>query len=58
MKKHKKLQAKRASRKDGRNFSGGAMDKNSPVNERDTVQSLVREDFTCRGETRPLHRNY
>ena len=32
LKKHKKLQAKRASRKDGRDFPGGAMDKNSPVN--------------------------
>ena len=32
LKKHKKLQAKRASRKNGRDFPGGATDKNPPVN--------------------------
>ena len=58
LKKPKNLQAERASRKDGRDLPGGAMDKNSPANAGDRVRSLVREDFTCRGETRPLHRNY
>ena len=32
LKEHKKLQAKRASRKNGRDFPGGAMDTNPPAN--------------------------
>ena len=39
-------------------FPGGAVVKNLPANAGDTVRSLVREDPTCRGATKPVHHNY
>ena len=35
-----------------RDFPGGIVDKNSPA--RDMVQSMVREDSTCLGATKPI----
>ena len=38
---------------------GGALDRNLPVNmQRTWVRSLVWEDFTCQGATKPMHHNY
>ena len=39
-------------------FPGDPVLNNSPVNERDMVQSLVWEDTTCHGATKPVRRNY
>ena len=41
-----------------RGFPGGAVVKNPPANAGDTGSSLVREDPTCHGETKPVHHNY
>ena len=41
-----------------RDFPGGAVVKNPPANAGDTGRSLVREDPTCHGATRPVHHNY
>ena len=38
-------------------FPGGTVDKNLPANVGDTVWSLVREDNTCYGTTKPVHHN-
>ena len=37
---------------------GGTMVKNPPTNAGDMVRSLVREDHTCCGETKPVRYNY
>ena len=34
------------------------LDRNPPANAEDKVQSLVREEFTCRGATKPICHNY
>ena len=39
-------------------FPGGTVVKNPPANAGDTVRSLVREDLTCRGATKPVRHNY
>ena len=39
-------------------FPGGAVVKNPPANAGDTGRALVREDPTCRGAAKPVHRNY
>ena len=39
-------------------FPGGPVVKNLPANAGDTVRSLLREDSTCRGATKPMHHNY
>ena len=41
-----------------RDFPGGAVVKNPPVNAGDTGSSPGREDPTCRGATKPVHHNY
>ena len=40
-----------------REFSGGPVVKNPPVNAGDRVQSLVQEYSTCRVATKPMHHN-
>ena len=39
-------------------FPGGSVVKNLPANAGDMVRSLVQEDPTCRGATKPMHHNY
>ena len=39
-------------------FPGGAVVKNPPANAGDMVRTLVQEDPTCRGATKPVRRNY
>ena len=39
-------------------FPGGTVDKSPPANVGDGVQSLVREDFTNCGATKPVRHNY
>ena len=39
-------------------FPGGAGVKNPPANAGDTGLSLVQEDPTCRGATKPVRHNY
>ena len=41
-----------------RDFPGGAVVKNPPANAGDMVRSLVWEDPTCRGATKPMSHNY
>ena len=41
-----------------RDFPGGAMVKNPPANEGTWVRSLVWEDPTCCGGTKPVRHNY
>ena len=41
-----------------RSFPGGSVVKNPLANAKDTVQSLIWEDFTCHGATKSMHRNY
>ena len=41
-----------------RDFPGGAVVKNLPANAGDMVRTLVREDPTCRGATKPVRHNY
>ena len=36
----------------------GSVVKNSPANVGDMVQSLIQEDPTCCGATRPVYHNY
>ena len=38
-------------------FPGGSVVKNPPANAGDTVRSLIWEDPTCSGTTKPVH-NY
>ena len=45
-------------RNQDRDFPGGAVVKNPPSNAGDTVQSLVWEDPTCRGATKPMSHSY
>ena len=39
-------------------FPGGAVVKNLPASAGDTCSSLVWEDPTCRGATKPVRHNY
>ena len=39
-------------------FLGGSVVKNLPSNAGDTVQSLIQEDPTCCGATKPVCHNY
>ena len=39
-------------------FPGGAVVKNPPANAADTGSSLVWEDPTCHGATKPVRHNY
>ena len=39
-------------------FPGGAVVKSLPANAGDMGSSLVREDPTCRGATKPVRHNY
>ena len=39
-------------------FPGGSVVKNPPANAGDTVQSLIWEDPTCSGTTKPVYHNY
>ena len=39
-------------------FPGGAVVKNPPANAGTQVQTLVWEDSTCHGATKPVHHNY
>ena len=39
-------------------FPGGAVVKNPPANAGTRVRTLVREDPTCRGATKPVCHNY
>ena len=39
-------------------YPAGPVVKNSPCNAGDAGQSLVREDPTCHGATKPMHHNY
>ena len=41
-----------------RSLPGGSMVKNPPTNAGDMVRSLVREDPTCCGATKPVRYNY
>ena len=41
-----------------RGFLGGLVIKNLPANSGDMVRSLVQEDPTCPGATKPVHHNY
>ena len=41
-----------------RDFPGAAVVKNPPANARDRGSSLVQEDPTCRGATKPVLHNY
>ena len=41
-----------------RDFPGGTVVKNPPANAGDRVPSLVWEDPTCRGATKPVRHNY
>ena len=41
-----------------RDFPGGAVVKNPPANAGTQVRSLVREDPTCHGATKPMSHNY
>ena len=43
------------SRLQGRDFPGGAVVKNLPANAGDTGSTLVREDPSCHGATKPVH---
>ena len=45
-------------KKKKRDFPGGAVAKNPPANAGDWVQSLVQEDPTCHGATKPASHNY
>ena len=40
------------------NFPGGPVVKNPPAMARDTDSTQVREDSSCCGATKPVHRNY
>ena len=42
----------------GKGFPGGAVVKNPPAMQGTRVQTLVREDPTCRGATKPMRHNY
>ena len=39
-------------------FASGTVDRNLPANTGTQVQSLVQEDSTCYGTTKPRHHNY
>ena len=44
-------------RKQKQGFPGGSVIKNLPADAGDTVSTLVWEDSTCCGGTKPMHHN-